>query len=1005
MPESTATELLSTLDGHLRAERGIDLSLTEATHSLAGLSPGSGLQEARKLLLRRVSDLQSSVSDLSSVIQKLRELQRVLRFTEAGWPERQRELAEACDADPLQGLAKWLDDWFTALASMRLDACQRLLAMDKALPAGADVLLRRCRTTALALDSGGMQDEHSLSLAAPLIHAGARGLHVGTETVPTPETRQQLSVLLVRLLLALDRPEDARRALKEAPEPADAPIFQALRERLRLYEQPSTPETTLVSSASPADALFEAARVLIGPGQAVVSDLQINAGMSAARKAVAAPGALEEARRQIDMMLAPVPAQIYLALAERAMTDGDDLVAREALERAIEVGAAGAVRAEAQERLADVAHRGGDDDGSIRHRLQAADIWADLSKYDRILSNAEQVLAVRPEHGEARCWKASSLMQLFWSPSVPGPWGNDNVGSQHHDSQRQLHKALNLAHTVAADEAGDTGNWLRAWALALESCLANRLAEFDDEPTRLHQWTALRAALLALTLQPRAEGYWLRLADAASDLELWSLAELAARRAAESLSAEAVEQHIRTLINLGEHDRALELLGDPLNVRQWNMRGHLLLHRGDSKGAAVVFAEHPPAPDEVWARLSHIVAMLLTGQRTEGLSAARDLDAWLRPRLKEFSKWDAVAWISMLLGDDARVEDMVERERSNGHNTSDLCLAVVRASQHREDEAAALLTSYVRSLTSLDDVLQWERVGVEVVKETLKHRKVAMPGLTGAQAVLRDVHAELADRRDPLVELRITAEKAKGFADPADTLLAPVIVAVARHDLEGAEKILRELTPTQDGESFAPLWLWLEEERELADVDMASAEMDVASAAAETDEMQGEAPTDDGAWPTPGEEPLEPEIERMRVYLPPSFFGVENPPADHPLFVRHLREMRLQPHGYLVPWVRVTDAEELEPDGYVIAMHDQTLEAGVLPLGRRVLSAAALALVPEEEDVTELEGQPGLGQSAQVTIPDTEKTELTLGGLLSRSAPEVLVARLEQLTPPANPAP
>jgi hypothetical protein len=35
----------------------------------------------------------------------------------------------------------------------------------------------------------------------------------------------------------------------------------------------------------------------------------------------------------------------------------------------------------------------------------------------------------------------------------------------------------------------------------------------------------------------------------------------------------------------------------------------------------------------------------------------------------------------------------------------------------------------------------------------------------------------------------------------------------------------------------------------------------------------------------------------------------------------------------------------------------------------------------------------------------TVSGQASIGGLLSRAAPEVLVARLEQLTPPANPAP
>ena len=191
---TTPGELLAALDARLRQERGVDLAMADTVHRLAELSPNQGVQEVRQLLLRRVSDMQSSVADISSAMQQLRELQHVLPYTEAGWPERHRELAEACKVDALLGVRRWLEDWFTALAAMRLDACQRLVSMAELLPPGTEVLLRRCEATVRALKDESVSLGESTAeddwwpVAAPLISAGAHGVHIGADSVPAPET-------------------------------------------------------------------------------------------------------------------------------------------------------------------------------------------------------------------------------------------------------------------------------------------------------------------------------------------------------------------------------------------------------------------------------------------------------------------------------------------------------------------------------------------------------------------------------------------------------------------------------------------------------------------------------------------------------------------------------------------------------------------------------------------------------------------------------------------------
>ena len=125
-----------------------------------------------------------------------------------------------------------------------------------------------------------------------------------------------------------------------------------------------------------------------------------------------------------------------------------------------------------------------------------------------------------------------------------------------------------------------------------------RLAEYRDEPIKDHQWCSVLAVMRGAALQPSDAFYWYRLADAASDLNLWALAELAARECARlDPSRDNVAQHVRTLINLGEMEEALKVLGEPTSPYECNLKAHLLLHQGRAEAAAALFAECPAEPE------------------------------------------------------------------------------------------------------------------------------------------------------------------------------------------------------------------------------------------------------------------------------------------------------------------------------------------------------------------------------------------------------------------------
>jgi len=1031
---SSPRDLLTALDERLRTGSGLDLALSEAAAQVGSLSPVEGLGEARKFLVRRVADLQAALVEVSGSIQQLRELQQVVRFTEAGWPERERELATTSADRPQEGLGDWLDDWFTAMAALRLDACRRLVGMASSLPAGTEVLVRRCLATSAALESGSHWE-----VASPLLLAGARGVSTGTGVVPSAETRQHLWELLVRFALALGREEQARSTLDEARAAAGGPVLDVLAERMRDRRPGPVGAETLRTGANSVDVLLEIARVVIGSGDRLVKDLQVDAGMAAARKAVSTATSLDQAVQQLTRLLEPIPPELHLALAERAVAQGDDRTARDALGRALDLGANGAVRAEAHEHLADLARRSDDPTEERRQRLAAAQAWSAIPRADRALACAEAVLAVEPEDPEARYDLAVSLLQLSWGTDD----SERDASRRQQEALRHLRRALEVALLLRglprSDDEG--GLWSRAQALHLESWVRDRLAEFDGEPRVEHRWRALAAALEAVAIRSRDEAFWTRLAAAAYELELWSLAELSAGAAARMSpwSRDAVAQHVLALINLGEYTRALDVLGEPVNAFEWNMKAHLLLHQGDAEGAAAVFNEHPPELESDWARGSHYTALLLQGRRTEAVRAAKEFDSSLRPRSAERSTWGQAARVSLLLRDDSRVASLAEKARAEGLRDADSELAVVRAGQGQPQDAASLLASFVGSFTSFDAVQSWLHIDHPVLEMALQDRGVAWPDQSSADIAFEEVQRSLAQRRDPVAELDLAAADSGDDAATEAAQLGRLLVAVAKEDLDDVQSCLASLRAERLDLPWGPLDGWArsrEQDRRAAEVVEASTSGHSDEATELLRQLLGDAPgtTDELLRKvSPAGVPVEvldvlrvlagdpqvgphaestlrwlhgpveaPELDvrdvEMQVALPQSWFAdTPDPTSEHPLFLRQLSEMRLL-GGERVPPIRVKADTDLEPVGYRVVLGGDVVEQGSLPVGGRLLAEAALQLVPDAAALARPEEQPALRELGELTIPDADDAESTLAGLLSRSALEVLVVRLERLS-------
>ncbi len=738
-----------------------------------------------------------------------------------------------------------------------------------------------------------------------------------------------------------------------------------------------------IGAGSP-DALLELARVVnITAGVSGSSDLRVDTGMTAARTAIAAAESLDEADEQVARLLDPVPAEIYLALAERALATDEPDLAKRSLEHATTTALNEAVRGEAHDQLAALAQHAGDGEQERTERLAAAIAWDRAERADRALASAAALVVLDPQHAEARCRVASSLILLSWA-------------TPKEIALPQLRRALEVNEPVAAIVEAQAlqltdRDWLRAWALWNEGSARRRLAAFDGEPRADHRWRALLAALRTVAVVPTNGSMWTGLADAAFELDLLSMAELAAGKATRlDPSRDKIAQHVRALANLGEFERALDVLGDPTNPFEWNMQAHVRVRLGQARTAAAVFDAHRPEPDSQWARLSHVTSLLLVDRRAEAVAAAKDLDASLRARLSETEIRSVAARESLILGNDERVEALTTDLRASGEHNSDFELAVVRTVQGRHLDAASLFASYVRSFTSQDDVACWEHIDLDVLALVLADRGDPLPDLSEAQRELDELRTRSVARRDPLAELDLAdSDGADDTSVAAAKDVGRTIVAVAGDDLQAVEAGIGRLDAALGGVPTGPL-------RRVAGRTAASAAgrgrrscrggrpLRRRDAACErtprggADEhrrpaacgvtgrcgpegglcgaLSSRRPQSRVVRPARGESARSRTARRrcrvcseqcaLSTQLPPSWFAaVRTPTEQHELFLRHFPEMRLV-IAATIPGIHVSTDAALEPSGYRVLVHDDVVEVGTLPIGRRLLPGGALHFCP-----------------------------------------------------------
>jgi tetratricopeptide (TPR) repeat protein len=965
MTSADPDQLISRLADWLRTERRIELGLNDDVGSLSGLEPEAALVEARRLLVQRAGDFQVAAAAVSVMVQRIGQLEQIVRFTEAGWPARRTQLEGVLTAAPSQGLAEWLDDWFTAMTGVRMDAMSRLIELAERLPPGTGVLVDRCRATAVAVEG------RQWYVAAPLLQAGGVGLEVGDAATPREEVRLDLNLLLARLALSTSpaNTDGARAAIAAARKLGGGRVVDALEARLDGGSSVTGSSGTELEVAR--TSILERARTAT-PGP---TSLDRDPALSVARSAVGALVSLDDIEAQLAQLLDPVPPELELAVAERAFGDGDPRTALAALGRAVERGGRDAIVGDAYDRLALAESERAE---AVSLRLRAANCWEVDRNYDRAAKSYDALLELEPGHLEAMCGLADALYMTSWS--MP------------EEARERLRRAIDLVEQV----------WSRpdvpaslSWSRLTEAYSRTRLAAFVGEATDDQQWRALLASFRGVALDPDLTRRWVAVADLGNDLDLYALAEVASAAAVRlDGSRETVDEHVRALANLGELRQAMDELRETDDAHEYSMRAHITLCLGDTKTALAILQEHPPDPDELWARWLLIVALTLSGDEAGSVEAAKDLIASLRQREGETKVRNYMARANLVAGHPKRAGTLAEDVIAQDEHEAEFDLAVVEALRGNDDAAVDHFVAYVGNFTSLADVASWEKVELCLAREILRRAGKSLPDLTRVEAALGTVKQALEARRDPDVELlsqdggkadRVVVETAKA--------LGAIVILVARENTDGVRPALAALSALGGfTDEIASLTAWAD------GIDA------VAGSAAESVDA-------DTTWPPPqahdGDGATSTETWPLTIELPPSWFeGVDDPVREHPFFLRHLPEQRLV-STFDIPAVHVTTDWDLESDRYRIKVDDTTVEEGRVPLGQRVVRSETLALLAPERGADAVPiTVPALLEFGDVSIPDVAG-DLSIAALISLSPWEIVCRRLAAVVgshPPATPS-
>ena len=917
---SSIAEMIRQADERLHKQVKVVAGLAGAAaaeHLDEVTSPRDAAVVARRVLAERRRALDTAQLCVHQLDKAVQHLSRVMPFLEEGWAEQRALLEHTISEDAQDGLASWLNYWFAAASSRRIDALLRLQS-DVTLPPGALIVGERMSIATRALA------EKDWQLCREVLEIGGNGLRIGPRQIPDRQTeddkepdhsvREDLRLLAARLALHNGLLDQADAMLGTDGENQNTAARLALRART----------ARLRGADSEAESLLRQAVDL------ELQDLDVTAeSIAQARQRGEPDTALDYARYAVEcfLSLADVDgdlgclvdpsAELWLAIVERAWDEGDHDVARHFLVRAATAAPwdDDEINAAINEKRADLSASAAERRSAL---ISAGALRAGIGQLERARRDYEAAASAQPTGDEDGRVQASA--RLRWVDVVSA------IARQrpYRDTMAELEDVLLCLQEAQAHVDVSEAD---SWSYMTESDLRTQVSRAQDRGDRYAQeWAALLAAARAVSLNPAWARPWVMLADTLAACRLYRVAEAAAQRAHELGRDEITRAgYIQALIRVGRYEDALRLLGNESDAWARCIRGQVALRLGKADEAIDQFAGVTIGRTWYWAWYSYIRALVIIGDLTAAQVASREFRTAVADREGERAWLYVAAFDARIHGQLGAALDYAEgllKAAGPGDVRARKVMGETRllAEDHTGWELLARALAEDPQPTAIG---AWEQEERPVLNTLAAARGIELE-FARLDRNMRRVRTR-PHPGDPMAELRRTATVSTDFpqAAKAARLTEAALRATAGGDDQKLEDLLHRLA-TEDG-------LAAEVESLRRNIARPKAQGSKAARA------RGRESVCDRTAPD--------NLPVLQLRLPASWLAqYVNPGREHQLLVRYVPWLRKQrPWG--VPHVQVVAGDDLEPDRYQI-LDGRPMSDGHVDLVLRYCPGDTLPLLP-----------------------------------------------------------
>lgn len=991
----------------LRDDRAVDAGL-EAALRLAQEHEGSTtkLLELQGLLKQRYEAVESAAVDVRRLLGATSRIRKVLAFTEEGWPEQRARFRQLADTDPGEAMAAWLHYLDEAAAGHRLDAIERLVA-DAPLPAGCDRLRERAAACLFGLR------QRRYPVVAAVLGEGARHQDKGPAA---GTTAHDLRLLLARLAVVDGAGHQAETWLEDSTE-ASAYALRAAAARSGGDDEAARRLLAQARSTNPRD--LDVVSELV---RQALRDGDFADARQLAQIGVAALPSLVDVEHDIGKLI-DAPSELWLAVAVRAREEGFRSLADEALQTAQLHAAGGPNQSRIAALVADSRALEAEGLERVEQLAEAGRNWASQGDLATARDRFERALEALDRGADEALWAS---VALNWADCVNMAALREPLTAGGMPFRRTLELTLEAMAVPGVAEQ-------LPWGWAVEWDARSVLGQEVDEPRSDHQWRGLVATARAVAALPQSATMWASLADAAGYVGFRTLT-LAACKRAEQLGADP-SSTARWAAASGEYDLALDRLRDANDPWSVALTAELHLHRGRVGDAVRTYTS--VMLDSSWTGPAgwHVPAVA----QLEGMRGARPLaEHYLAESTRPLSDFGGLVERGMLAvfaGRLEQAESLLRHARaaevSADQGLASFWLGVCAGLAGHADQSAELLRAAMRlrdraylmdwnivdrpALSALAEAHHGSALPLEAADEVAAERLAVLrgPDYADPDAAVREgtpqhVVAEAVSWVDVLAATAsgdLAAARARLAEMPTGyertMLLWHLDVRIARAAVEPLVRPQDDGPPTGDLRSLADLAteplvqalydLAAEGGTDAEAVDRirealvarrdASAEATVV-----LEELSTMAAADGG----------QPDAEKLSLYLPWSWFeDHEDPTQTHPIFRRHLPELRERDPR--VPAVNVVGDGGLEPDSWaVVSPEGEVMLGGQVVMGARTCGPQEWELLPQrvrDSGPEFRDGRPWIRDDA--FEPDDR-----LARLLTMDVEEFVVRQLSAATEP-----